>query len=240
MDLPGGIEAASRRLGAASSPAALTGAGVSAESGVPTFRGPGGLWRNFRPEDLATPEAFRAAPELVWQWYDWRRGLVAGLKPNAAHYALAELEKRFPSFTLITQNVDGLHELAGSTRVIELHGSIWRTRCTVCEARSSNRDVPLEIPPKCGCGGLLRPDVVWFGETLPARAIEAAFAAASEADVMIVAGTSGVVQPAASIATRAGEAGAFVVEVNPDSTPLSAVADLRLAGPAAVVLPRLL
>lgn len=234
------VEAARTRLASAKSPTALTGAGVSAESGVPTFRGADGLWRNFRPEDLATPEAFQRDPVLVWQWYDWRRSLIADIEPNPAHHALAELEKRSSSFTLITQNVDGLHELAGSSKVLELHGSIWRVRCTGCAVTSSNRDVPIEIPPKCPCGGLLRPDVVWFGEMLPEEVLEAAFVASASTDFMIVAGTSGVVQPAASLAVRARNSGAFVVEVNPEETPLSSVADLRLPGKAAELLPRLL
>jgi NAD-dependent deacetylase len=227
------------RLEASRAPVALTGAGVSAESGVPTFRGADGLWNNFRAEDLATPEAFAKDPVLVWQWYDWRRSLISGVKPNSAHYALAELEKS-KGLTLITQNVDGLHTLAGSADPLELHGSIWKVRCTQCEAKGENRDVPIEIPPGCACGGIMRPDIVWFGESLDPETIEAAFRAASEADFMMVIGTSGVVQPAASLAYRAKEAGAFVVEINIETTPLSGIIDVNIAAPAGTVLPQLL
>ncbi len=252
MDGPGGcvvgveakeiqelIKEVKERLAASRSPVALTGAGVSAESGVPTFRGPDGLWKNFRAEDLATPEAFAKDPALVWQWYDWRRGIISGVKPNAAHYALAEIEKR-KGLTLITQNVDGLHSLAGSVSLLELHGSIWKVLCTGCGVKSENRDVPIEIPPMCGCGGLLRPDIVWFGESLDPEIIGGAFDAASRADFMMVIGTSGVVQPAASLAYRAKEAGAFVVEINIDTTPMNEIIDVRLNAKAGEVLPELL
>jgi len=227
------------RLASSRSAVALTGAGVSAESGVPTFRGPGGLWRNFRAEDLATPGAFAADPRLVWEWYDWRRRMIASISPNPAHYALAEIERKLPGFTLITQNVDGLHSLAGSRNLLELHGSIWRVRCTECGAESGNRDVPISAPPQCACGGLLRPAVVWFGEELDKGVISAAFEAAEKADLFLVAGTSGVVQPAASLASVAARAGAFVVEVNTAPTPLSASADALLTGPAGEFLPLL-
>ncbi len=233
------IKEALDRLRHSSSPVALTGAGVSAESGVPTFRGPGGLWRNFRAEELATPEAFAADPALVWEWYDWRRQKIASISPNPAHRALAEIERKKPGFTLITQNVDGLHALAGSTNVLEIHGSIWRVQCIECGAAQENRAVPIDIPPRCACGGLLRPGVVWFGEMLPEAVINAAFEACSKADFMIVAGTSGVVQPAASLAMNAKRAGAYLVEVNPEPTPLSGSMDAILAGAAGAVLPLL-
>src|SRR3989304_1998973 len=213
------------RLRAAKRPVALTGAGVSAESGVPPFRGSEGLWRNFNPQDLATPEAFERNPQLVWEWYDWRRSLIAKISPNPAHYALAELERRSPGFTLITQNVDGLHRAAGSSRVLEIHGSIWIVKCVECGNSSENRDVPINIVPRCSCGGRLRPGVGWFGESLPEELIYKAFEAASSADLMLVVGTSGVVQPAASLATRAKQGGAFFVGVNTDATPPSGVAD---------------
>lgn len=225
------------RLAASSSPVALTGAGVSAESGVPTFRGPGGLWKTYKPEDLATPEAFERDPYLVWEWYNFRREKIASVSPNPAHYALAGLEASKPAFTLITQNVDGLHSLAGSRNVLEIHGSIWVLRCTTCGNSSENRDVPIEILPRCTCGGLLRPGVVWFGETLPEDTMNAAFEAAEKADFMMVAGTSGVVQPAASLASVAKRAGAFTVEINTDATPLSDIMDERLEGRAGEVLP---
>lgn len=218
----------------------LTGAGVSAESGVPTFRGKEGLWRNYDPQTLATPGAFEADPVLVWEWYDWRRSLISRIKPNPAHYAIAELEKRHPDFTLITQNVDGLHLLAGSSKLIELHGSIWTVRCTECGNSSENREVPIRILPRCSCGALLRPGVVWFGESLPEDALFRAFEASSNASVMLVVGTSGVVQPAASLALRAKGAGAFVVEINPEETPLTASVDMRLSGLSGKLLPKLL
>ena len=219
--------------------AVLTGAGVSAESGVPTFRGEAGLWHNFRPEQLATPEAFHRDPTLVWEWYDWRRGLIGSCAPNAAHATLAEMEAALPAFTLITQNVDGLHQAAGSQHVLELHGNIWRTRCTRCGEAGEDHLVPLpELPPHCPvCGGLLRPDVVWFGESLPADVLDAAWAAAGRCRLMLVIGTSVVVQPAASLPLVALRNGARVVEVNPAETPLSADAHEVLRGPAAEMVP---
>ena len=220
--------------------AVLTGAGVSAESGVPTFRGEDGLWRNYRAEDLATPYAFRRDPELVWEWYNWRRGLIGPCKPNAAHHTLVEMESHFEDFTLITQNVDGLHRLAGSRNLVELHGNIWRMRCTQgCRSGWEDRSDALEIPPHCpDCGALARPDVVWFGESLPARALEEAFAAAGRCQVMLVVGTSAMVQPAASLPLVTLQRGGYVVEVNPHPTQLSEVVDEVVREPAAVALPR--
>ena len=227
-------------LAEARSIAVLTGAGISAESGIPTFRGPGGLWNNRRPEDLATPEAFARDPKLAWGWYDWRRQRVAAAQPNPGHAALAELERRVPRFTLITQNVDGLHRAAGSRNVIELHGNLWRLRCVVCARELENRDVPLpEIPPRCSCGGLLRPGVVWFGEALPPDAMQQAARAAAGCDLFLLCGTSAVVYPAASLPERALAAGAKVVEINIEPTPFSDVAHLSLRGKSGEVLPRL-
>src|SRR5579863_1032033 len=160
------IESARALLQAARSIAVLTGAGISAESGVPTFRGAGGMWKQFRAEDLATPQAFRRDPRLCWEWYDWRRSLLAKVQPNPGHSALAELERRATRFTLITQNVDGLHQQAGSKAVLEIHGSIWKLRCTACRAEWLDRTVPLALLPRCECGGVARPGVVWFGENL--------------------------------------------------------------------------
>ncbi len=234
----GELAAAARRLAAAERILVLTGAGVSAESGVPTFRGPEGLWRRYRPEELATPEAFARDPSLVWEWYAWRRGVIAPLRPNPAHDSIARLESRASSFLLATQNVDGLHHAAGSRRVAELHGSLWRVRCTACGDEREDRSVPLaELPPRCGCGGLLRPGVVWFGEALPGEALQAAFTAAEGADVVLVVGTSSVVFPAAALAPAARARGAFVVDVNPDETPLTALAHASFRGRAAEIVP---
>jgi NAD-dependent deacetylase len=220
--------------------AVLTGAGVSEESGVPTFRGTGGLWRSYRAEHLATPQAFRRDPRLVWEWYDWRRGLIGACQPNAAHHTLVEMESQLDDFVLITQNVDGLHHLAGSQNVLELHGNIWRLRCTHnCQPPWEDRTFPLsEIPPRCpACGALARPDAVWFGEALPGETLDVAFAAARRCRVMLVVGTSGVVQPAATLPVLALQSGAYVVEINPQPTPLSSAVDRAIRGPAAVALP---
>lgn len=220
----------------------LTGAGVSAESGVPTFReAQTGLWAKYNPEELATPQAFQRNPKLVWEWYTWRRQLVGQAKPNAGHLALAELEKLIPRFTLITQNVDELHQQAGSSSVIELHGNLNRTICfserKVVESWSETGD----IPPRCpDCGSLLRPDVVWFGETLPAEALSAAFNAAEQCDLFMSIGTSALVHPAASLPVAALERGAILVEINPGTTPLTSHATYALRGPAGQVLPQLL
>ncbi len=219
----------------------LTGAGISAESGVPTFRGTGGLWRQHRPEDLATPEAFARGPRLVWEWYDWRRARVAKAEPNPGHLALAQLERRVPDFTLITQNVDGLHQRAGSRRVLKLHGDIWTLHCLGCGLEETNHDVPLRvIPPRCTCGGLFRPGVVWFGEALPADVLRHAMEAAAHAQLFLVVGTSAVVQPAASLPLLAQQNGAKLVEVNLEETLLSAQADASFWGKAGELLPRLL
>jgi NAD-dependent deacetylase len=234
-----GLTEARERLRAARNVLVLTGAGISAESGVPTFRGPEGLWRQFRPEDLATPEAFARDPRLVWEWYAWRRERIAAVEPNAGHQALARLEEQVPGYLLATQNVDGLHALAGSRRMVELHGSIWRLRCVGCGAERDERGPLATLPPRCACGGLLRPGVVWFGESLPEQGFHKAFAAAAEADVALVVGTSSVVYPAAGLPGAARAAGAFVVEVNLEPTPLSGACHVCLRGPASEVLPEL-
>lgn len=225
----------------ARSVAALTGAGVSAESGVPTFRGNNGLWKQYRAEDLATPEAFARDPKLVWEWYDWRRGLIARARPNAGHYALAALEQRTPNFALITQNVDDLHDDAGSSKVLKVHGSIWVVRCTGCGKERVDRSTPLrEIPPKCGCGALLRPGVVWFGEALPNDVWRQAEQAAESAEVFLVIGTSALVYPAAGLSAIAKRAGAKVVEINIAETPLSHRIETFLQGSSAELLPQLM
>lgn len=220
----------------------LTGAGVSAESGVPTFRdAQTGLWARFQPEELATPAAFLRNPRLVWEWYAWRRELVSKAQPNPAHFALAELEKRAPLFTLITQNVDGLHQRAGSRDVIELHGNITRTKCFEEDAIVTDWPDTGEVPPRCpNCGGRLRPDVVWFEEALPAEATSRAFERSEDCDVFLSIGTSTVVYPAAALPFHALENGATVVEINPDSTPLTRSVHFVLAGAASEVLPELL
>ncbi|MGB9300785.1 MAG: NAD-dependent deacylase [Anaerolineae bacterium] len=218
----------------------LTGAGISAESGVPTFRGEDGLWRQYRAEDLATPQAFAREPTVVWEWYDWRRGLIAGCEPNAAHHALVQMERSCEDFTLITQNVDDLHLRAGSERAVRLHGSIWQVRCTSEGTVSDNNEVPLcQLPPRCQCGALLRPHVVWFGETLDPAVLKSAYAAAERCDLMLVVGTSAVVHPAASLPVMAKSKGAYLIEVNLERTPLSPYADEVVLGPAAEELPRL-
>jgi len=205
----------------------LTGAGVSAESGIPTFRGAEGLWRTYRAEELATPTAFHRDPQLVWEFYAWRRERIAACKPNEAHLLLAEIEKQTSTFTLITQNVDGLHAAAGSSNIIELHGSIWRMRCTNCGGHWDDRNVPLgELPPPCpNCGEKARPDVVWFGETLDPVVLDSAFETVKNARMMLVIGTSGIVYPAAELPRVCKARGASVIEINTEETPISGIAD---------------
>lgn len=286
--LPTSISESRARIASARSIAVLTGAGISADSGVPTFRGGGqasgsasdwpgrggianpkaqllgkssheaaaaphgpphikdGLWRTYRAEELASPGAFARDPRLVWEWYDWRRSVIAAVRPNAGHDALAVLERdgehRRDRFTLITQNVDGLHAQAGSRRLLELHGNIWRMRCTVCGAVSTDRRVPLPLTPQLPacvrCGGLLRPHIIWFGESLDPAVIQSAIDAATSCELFLVIGTSGVVQPAASLAAMACEAGAWVVEVNPERSATPAV-HCWVAGRAAEIMPLL-
>jgi NAD-dependent deacetylase len=218
----------------------LTGAGVSAESGLSTFRGPGGLWEGRDPMSLATPEAFREDPHTVWRFYAWRRAQAAAALPNPGHLALAALEAAHEDLLLVTQNVDGLHERAGSRRVVRLHGTLWRLRCVGPGHESEDRRLDLgELPPRCACGALLRPGVVWFGEALPGEALTDAERAARRARLVLVAGTSSLVHPAAALPALARRSGAYVVEINPERTPLSGEADERLAGPAGKVLPAL-
>ncbi|OGD20188.1 MAG: NAD-dependent deacylase [Candidatus Aminicenantes bacterium RBG_16_63_16] len=219
--------------------AALTGSGISAESGVPTFRGKEGLWKQFRAEELATPEAFARDPRLVWEWYDWRRAIIGACRPNPGHQVLVRWEKRFPGFVMITQNVDGLHRQAGSERVLELHGNIWEMRCTVEGTVTENRDSPLgELPPHCpACGAPLRPNVVWFGEMLSAETLQEAYAASANCDLMFVVGTSAFVQPAGSLPLIAAERGATIVEINPDITPLTESANFSFREKSGEILP---
>lgn len=219
----------------------FTGAGVSAESGLPTFRdAQTGLWAKYKPQDLATPQAFARDPETVWRWYQWRRRVHADVAPNPAHRAIATFEARLPGSVLVTQNVDRLHELAGSKAPIHLHGSVFRNKCAGCGAAMAEVSHDVETPPGCAdCGGLCRPDVVWFGEGLPEAEWQAAVDAAVAAEVVISVGTSATVHPAARIPLLAREAGALVVQVNPEPTPMDRIA-LNLRGKAGVVLPQLL
>ncbi|HST29340.1 MAG TPA: NAD-dependent deacylase [Chthoniobacterales bacterium] len=217
---------------------ALTGAGISAESGLATFRdAQTGLWSKFKPEELATAEAFRRDPELVSDWYGWRREQALKAQPNRGHLALAEMEKHAPEFRLVTQNVDGLHARAGSQRIVELHGNIHRFRCFENDCASDNFDVEQR---RCRlCGGHLRPAVVWFGEMLPVDAIEAAVVASEECDVFISIGTSSLVYPAADLWRRAKNNGALVIEINKDPTPLTPLTDYSFPGKAGEILPAL-
>ena len=218
----------------------LTGAGISAESGVPTFRGEEGLWKKFRPEELATFDAFMANPELVWEWYEYRRKIVEEIKPNPGHLALVDFQNHFDQFDLITQNVDGLHHEAGSRNVVELHGNIRRNKCIQCGKKYESLEGTIEgVPPKCPCGGNIRPDVVWFGEMLPQDAIRHAFDVSERCDLFFSVGTSAVVHPAASLPSIAKRSGAFVAEVNVSPTEISHLVDETLLGKSGEILPSL-
>ena len=221
--------------------AVLTGAGVSAESGIPTFRdAQQGLWAKYRPEELATREAFKQDPQRVWDWYAFRRQMITSAQPNPGHFALTSLEQSSPSFTLITQNIDGLHQAAGSRHILELHGSIWRAKCFLCEhLYTGNLDIP--HPPVCTeCAALMRPDVVWFGEPLPKNIFEEAANAVRSCDLFFIIGTSALIQPAASLPFLAIEKGTPCVEINPQSTPLTQWATYSLRGRSGEILPALI
>jgi len=226
--------------------AVLTGAGISAESGVPTFRGGGGTdvwtWRGKHITELSSAELMATDPALVWEWFDYRRGMLKSVAPNAGHYALADWEKRFSPFTLITQNIDDLHRAAGSQNVLELHGNIWKARCLRCASVFDARESPLEKnPPTCMvCGAAARPDVVLFGELLPETVFERADKAAHQCDLFFVIGTSAVVYPAAGLPISAKQCGAKIIEVNPELTDISMMADYTILGKAGEVLPRFL
>jgi NAD-dependent deacetylase len=230
-----------RRLAGAQRILVLTGSGVSAESGVPTFRdAQTGLWARYRPEDLATPEAFARQPDLVWSWYEWRRALVRQAQPNAAHRALAILASHRPGLTLITQNVDGLHQRAGSPAVVEFHGNLFTDCCSrpTCGHRETCTEESRKSPPPCPrCSAPLRPGVVWFGEAIPVAALDASQRAVAACDLFLSIGTSSLVYPAAGLAESALDRGVCVIELNPEATPLSAHADLCVRGPAAQTLP---
>lgn len=221
--------------------AVLTGAGVSQESGLRTFRdAQAGLWAQYRPEELATPRAFASTPKLVWDWYAHRRRAARGAQPNAGHYALVEMEKKVPNFTLITQNVDGLHHLAGSKKILELHGNVLNVRCSQCGTFADDWSEESEEVPRCKkCNGLLRPNVVWFEESLPREQLESAVRAARNCQVFFSIGTSGVVQPAAALAHAARNEGAVVVEINADPTPLTPNVDFAFHGKSGEILPEL-
>jgi NAD-dependent deacetylase len=235
------IHTLAARLAGMEKIAVLTGAGISAESGIPTFRGTDGLWKNFRAEELATPGAFARDPDLVWEWYDWRRGIIGAKKPNRGHEVLSAWESMFPEFHIITQNIDGFHRLAGSNNVLELHGNIWRMRCTREGTVTDSHTTPLEkIPPLCkDCGAILRPHVVWFGESLDMDILDSAFRLSSACDAMFIIGTSAVVQPASSLPLAAMENQALTVEINPDPTPISSHMEYSLRGTAGKLLPEL-
>ena len=218
----------------------LTGAGVSAESGVPTFRdAQDGLWAEYDPQDLATPDAFVADPALIWRWYRWRRQLVAEAEPNPGHYAIAELESCVGQVTLVTQNVDSLHQRAGSKKVIEFHGNLFEERCFTCGTTAVENDAQ-EVPDCPACGGNLRPGVVWFGESIPEAALNESCAAAMECDVFLSAGTSSLVYPAAGLASLAAENGATVAEINPNTTTHASDFHFAIAEKSGVVFPKLL
>jgi NAD-dependent deacetylase len=240
------IRQVARLMAEATRVCCTTGAGVSAESGVPTFRDANGLWEGRRPEDVATPEAFAANPEDVWRFYLWRRQVLATRRPNPGHYALAELGRMIEDFALVTQNVDNLHRLAGSDNVIEIHGNVWINRCTRgldrgCPERIASADDGVDEIPHCAsCGAMARPGVVWFGEMLPMEAFAAAERAARRCEVMLVVGTSSIVYPAAGLSRMASQAGAAIIEINLNDTPLTCSADYHLAGRSAEILPQLI
>ncbi|MEU4422006.1 NAD-dependent deacylase [Actinoplanes sp. NPDC024001] len=243
-----GLREAAKLLAQAQRVAVFTGAGISAESGVPTFRDAlTGLWERFDAQSLATPQAFQDDPDLVWGWYEWRRHRVSSVRPNPGHHAVAAIEAHAPQATVVTQNVDDLHERAGSAQPVHLHGSLFAPRCSVC-AEPATLPAPAGepedgrrlTPPACAtCGGLIRPGVVWFGEALPEAALEAAVRAAAGSDVLLTIGTSGLVYPAAEIPRLAARSGAAVIQVNPQPTPLDPIARVNLHGPAARCLPEL-
>jgi len=228
------------RLANARLAVAFTGAGMSAESGVPTFRSTGGIWTRFSPEELASLDAFMANPEMVWAWYQSRREVILSCAPNPGHVALAELESLVPTVSIITQNIDGLHREAGSTEVIELHGNIRRNYCQACGARYDDEEMLVgDQVRRCACGGLIRPDVVWFGEMLPPDAVRLAERRTMDANVFLSIGTSGVVYPAAGLPIAAREHGAYVVEINPEPTPLTSYAHEVIRRPSGEALPEI-
>jgi NAD-dependent deacetylase len=230
------FESVTKKLRDAKKIVFVTGAGISQESGIPTFRGKDGLWRNYDPMKLATIDAFYDNPELVWEWYNERRKNIFSAEPNLGHRAIAELEK-FVKVVVLTQNIDGLHQRAGSTEVLELHGSIVKIKCTVCDFKSEILSEFIDTPPLCKCGNILRPDVVWFGESLPQEIWQRAMIHASKCDVMIVTGTSLVVSPANTLPIYAKQNEAILIEINPEKTTMSSDMDLSVRNTSAVALP---
>jgi NAD-dependent deacetylase len=238
LDFETRIETAAQLLRGARSVVVSTGAGMSKESGIPTFRdAPNALWDKFDPEKLATPEGFLQDPPLVWRWYEERRRMISKVQPNAGHFAIARLGGHFDRFVVITQNIDDLHRKAGSTNVVEMHGNIFRYKCFDMDHPVDELPSGDDVPPRCTCGSMVRPDVVWFGEVLPQSALEKAFAAIETCDVMLVVGTSGIVFPVAGFPALARRAGAKIVEVNPEETSITPLADVFVKGPAGKVLP---
>ncbi|MGB3477540.1 MAG: NAD-dependent deacylase [bacterium] len=220
----------------------LTGAGISAESGIPTFRGVDGLWKNYSATDLATPEAFKKDQKMVWEWYHWRQNIISKAEPNPAHYALVALEKKMARFLLLTQNVDNLHRRAGSENVLELHGNIFRTRCLSCGEIADYQKPPetsSNTIPKCTCGGLLRPDVVWFGEAIPQDIWQNSLNFLSQADAALICGTSGIVWPAAALPEIAQHNNTKIIEINLEPTPVSSIVDVSIQGKAGEILPKI-
>ena len=216
----------------------LTGAGISADSNIPTFRGKNGLWKNYRATDLATPEAFTRDPELVWEWYHWRQSIIHKTDPNKGHITLAEFARMLPSYLLLTQNVDNLHQRAGSEKILEIHGNIFRARCTACNL-SVDHSLEPKLP-KCSCGALLRPDVVWFGEPVPTDVLNSSLSFIDKCDMIMTIGTSALVQPAASLPVYGKNLGKKLIEINPDPTPISSLCDFVMRDRAAEVLPKIL
>jgi len=227
------------RLRKAKRASVLTGAGISEESGIPTFRGAGGIWAKYDYRKLATLEGFRADPHLVWEWYRLRQVEMKKARPNPAHDVIAEMEKHYPKFSVLTQNIDGMHKRAGNKNIVELHGNIWRMRCPRDGTVIGLSDPVVEIPPLCQCGSIMRPDVVWFGEQLPQEILDSASKAAAESDVMFVVGTSAVVYPAAALPILTKNSGGIVIEINIEETDVSSYADASVFGRAGQVLPAL-
>lgn len=239
-ELKAKVERAAQVLRAARAPLFLSGAGISAESGIPTFRGADGLWNNYRPEDLATPAAFARDPALVWDWYNWRKRLIAEKQPNPAHHAAVELSRKIPNLLAATQNVDGFHAVAGLESILEMHGNIYRTRCTACGDITENRGDVLPSTACAACGETgLRPDIVWFGEALPARVLQTIYERLQICDAILVVGTSGSVYPAAGFAVEVRRREGHVIEINVDEGPRPYVNDIYLRGRAGEILPRL-